>query len=57
MHFSMAKNAFGDDDSIVDKHTDCEHQTHHGQHVQSKSGEIKNTERNRQGERHRRRYD
>ena len=54
MHVAVAKDAFRYDDGVVDQHADGEHQPHHRQHVQSETGEVQNTERNGQRERHRR---
>jgi hypothetical protein len=50
---AMAKNTLGDDDGIVDKHSDRQHQAHHREDVERQTGEIERTQGDEQRERDR----
>ena len=52
VHAPVSKHVLDHDDGIVDEHADRQHQAHHGQNVQTQSGEIQRTQGDQQGKRH-----
>ncbi len=41
----MTEDVLGHDNGIIHQHANGEHQSHHGQHVQTESGEVQHAER------------